>query len=53
MRCDVVIMQFPQGLQSSDEIPADWNPEHTGTAAAAAMIDRFVHHAEPDGQRHE
>jgi hypothetical protein len=31
---DVFIMRFPKGLQSSDEIPVDWNPEELGTVAA-------------------
>jgi len=40
---DVFIMRFPKGLKSSDEIPADWNPEDIGTVAAVrAAIESAI-----------
>jgi hypothetical protein len=43
MSWDVFIMRLPKGLKSSDEIPADWDPEDIGTVAAVrAAIEAVV-----------
>jgi hypothetical protein len=42
MSWDVFIMRFPRELESSDEIPADWDPEDIGTIAAVRMAIEAV-----------
>ena len=43
MSWDVFIMRFPKGLKSSDEIPAEWDPEDIGTVAAVrAAIESAI-----------